>query len=111
MNPCGERPGPRRLHAVAHCRAGDKGDTSILSVFPYHARDYPLLVERLTAQRVGEHLGARVRGRVTRHLLPSLLAIQFVCERALDGGVTTSTALDTHGKALSFALLALDLDG
>jgi len=103
-------PMPRRLHELAHCRAGDKGDTSILSVFAYRAEDYPLLVERLTPEVVGEHLRARVRGPVTRHLLPGLHALQFVCEHALEGGVTTSTALDAHGKAMSCALLALRLD-
>lgn len=102
--------GARRLHDLAHCRAGDKGDTSILSVFAYRAEDYPLLVERLTVEVVREHLRARVRGPVTRHLVPGLHAIQFVCERALEGGVTISTALDAHGKAMSFALLSLRLD-
>ena len=108
MNPAAAR--PRILHELAHCRAGDKGDTSILSVFAYRAEDYPLLVERLTPQAVATHLSARVRGPVTRHLAPGLHALQFVCEHALEGGVTTSTALDTHGKAMAFALLAMRID-
>jgi hypothetical protein len=35
--------------------------------------------------------------------------LQFVCEQALDSGVTTSLALDTHGKTLSYALLELEI--
>ncbi|MFN7753556.1 MAG: hypothetical protein ACK5TE_14945 [Pseudomonadota bacterium] len=100
----------RTLHDLAHCRAGDKGDTSILSVFAYRAGDYPLLVDRLTPQAVAAHLRERVRGPVTRHLVPGQHALQFVCEHALGGGVTTSTALDAHGKAMAFALLAMPID-
>jgi hypothetical protein len=42
--------------------------------------------------------------------LPNLHALQFVCERALDTGVTTSLALDPHGKSLSYALLELTIE-
>ena len=40
----------RRLYDLAHCRAGDKGDTSILSLIAYRSEDYPLLVERVTVE-------------------------------------------------------------
>ena len=96
-----------KLYDLAHCRAGDKGDTSILSLFAYRADDYPLLVERVTAKAVRAHLGEIVQGEVTRHELPGLCALQFVCTHALGGGVTTSLALDAHGKALSYALLEM----
>jgi hypothetical protein len=38
-----------------------------------------------------------------------LHALLFTCEGALAGGVTTSLALDAHGKSLSYALLELTL--
>ncbi|MDI2029133.1 hypothetical protein QFW96_10960 [Saccharopolyspora sp. TS4A08] len=98
-----------RLHEIAHCRAGDKGDTSILSVFPLDDADYERLRRELTADRVREHLSGQVRGEVVRYELPLLKALQFTCQQALDGGVTTSLALDTHGKTLSSRLLALEL--
>jgi hypothetical protein len=97
----------RRLYDLAHCRAGDKGNTSILSVIAYRAQDYPLLVERVTVEAVQRHLRGIVRGEVRRFELPGLGALQFVCERALSGGVTTSLAQDAHGKTLSFALLEM----
>lgn len=99
----------RRLYDLAHCRAGDKGDTSTLSVIAYRPDDYPLLVERLTPERVAAHLAGIVEGEVRRYELPRLHALQFVCERALRGGVTTSLALDAHGKSLSYALLAIEV--
>jgi hypothetical protein len=96
-----------KLYDLAHCRAGDKGNTSILSVIAYRDADYALLEERLTAEAVRRHLAGIVQGAVTRHTLPQFSALQFVCEHALSGGVTTSLALDAHGKSLSFALLEM----
>ena len=96
-----------RLHELAHCRAGDKGDTSILSLIAYRAEDYPLLAQRVTAEAVKRHLRGIVEGEVRRYELPELGALQFVCDRALGGGVTTSLALDAHGKSLSYALLEM----
>jgi hypothetical protein len=96
-----------KLHELAHCRAGDKGNTSILSLIAYRAEDYPLLVERVTADAVKRHLGGIVLGKVERYELPDLAALQFVCEDSLSGGVTTSLGLDAHGKSLSYALLEM----
>ena len=64
----------------------------------------------MTAEAVAKHLAGIVRGPVRRYELPQLRALQFVCEGALAGGVTTSLALDAHGKSLSFALLEMRVD-
>ena len=96
-----------RLHELAHCRAGDKGDTSILSLIAYRAEDFPILLERVTVDAVRRHLQGIVQGDIRRYELPDLWALQFVCERSLNGGVTTSLALDAHGKSLSYALLEM----
>ena len=52
---------------------------------------------------------ACLQGAIRRHELPKLCALQFVCDGALAGGVTTSLALDAHGKALSYALLEIEI--
>jgi len=96
-----------KLHELAHCRAGDKGDTSILSLIAYRPEDYPLLEQRVTAEAVKRHLQGIVEGEVRRYELPELWALQFVCEHSLGGGVTTSLGLDAHGKSLSYALLEM----
>ena len=98
-----------KLHELAHCRAGDKGDTSILSLIAYRAEDYPLLAAQVTVEAVAAHLEGIVLGRIRRYELPALWALQFVCERSLGGGVTTSLALDAHGKSLSYALLEMEI--
>jgi hypothetical protein len=99
----------RKLADLAHCRAGDKGDTLTLSLFPLADADYPLLVEHVTAEAVEAHLGHLVRGDVRRFELPNLSALHFVCANALASGVTTSLALDADGKTLSYALLAMEI--
>ncbi len=98
-----------KLHELAHCRAGDKGDTSILSLIAYREEDFLLLVERVTVDAVRKHLRGIVQGDIRRYELPGLWALQFVCERSLNGGVTTSLGLDAHGKSLSYALLEMNV--
>lgn len=93
------------LHAIAHGRAGDKGDTSNISIIAYREAAWPILLEQVTEARVAEamaHLGA---GHVTRYALPNLHALNFVIETALQGGVNASLGQDRHGKTLSFLLL------
>ena len=98
-----------KLYDLAHCRAGDKGNTSTLSLVAYRPEDYPQLVDKVTVDAVARHLHDIVRGEIRRYELPNLHALQFVCERSLAGGVTTSLALDAHGKSLSYALLEMEL--
>ena len=100
----------RRLYDLAHCRAGDKGNTSILSVIAYRDEDYPLLVEKVTVEAVAQHMRGMITGEIRRYEMPNLSALQFVCEHALAGGVTTSLVLDAHGKSLSYALLEMSVD-
>ncbi|MVM40045.1 hypothetical protein GO730_24545 [Spirosoma sp. HMF3257] len=99
-----------KLYDIAHSRAGDKGNTLTLSLIPYSADDYPLLCDRVTADAVSRHLQYIVAGEITRYELPNLPALQFVCQQALTGGVTTSLTMDTHGKSLSYALLEMWVD-
>jgi hypothetical protein len=98
-----------KLREIAHSRTGDKGNISNISVIAYEARDYPLLLEQVTAARVKTHFAGIVQGEVVRYELPNLFALNFVTDQALGGGVTRSLALDAHGKSLSSALLDIDL--
>ncbi len=98
------------LHELAHCRAGDKGNVATLSLFPYDDALFPVLAREVTADRVRAHLAEFVAGDVVRHELPALQALHFVCHQVVDGGVTTSLALDTHGKSLSSRLLSMEVN-
>jgi hypothetical protein len=98
-----------RLGTLAHSRAGDKGDTSNVSVIAYDPAHYPHLERHVTAELVRAHLAGIVAGEVVRYALPELGALNFVLHRALGGGVTRSLALDAHGKCLSSLVLDLEV--
>lgn len=98
-----------KLREIAHSRTGDKGNISNISVIAYDAKNYELLREQVTAERVKAHFAGVVEGSVVRYELPNLAALNFVMDQALGGGVTRSLALDAHGKSLSSALLDLDI--
>ena len=94
---------------IAHARTGDKGNICNISLIAFDPRDYPRLVEHATPERVKALFAGIVRGDVRRYELPDLGALNFVMTRALGGGVTTSIALDAHGKSLSALLLDLEI--
>jgi len=93
------------LHAVAHARAGDKGNRSNISVIPYAAAAFPYLVEQVTEARVLALLAHKGATACRRYVLPKLPALNFVIDDALEGGVNYSLGLDGHGKSLSFLVL------
>ena len=97
------------LDEVAHIRTGDKGDISQISVIAYDKRDYALLAEEVTVERVVAHFAGLQIRRAVRYELPALGALNFVLEGALGGGVTRCLALDAHGKSLGAQLLDLEL--
>lgn len=99
----------QQLASIAHSRAGDKGNTLILSLIPFQESDFDFLVEHITAEKVKAHLGFQVKGEIIRYVLPDLKALQFTCFEALSSGVTTSLAMDAHGKSLSYALLQMEI--
>lgn len=99
-----------KLYDIAHSRAGDKGNTLILSLIPYDEQDYDLLCKTVSAEKVQQHFKGVINGEIVRYELPNIPALQFVCQQALSGGVTTSLVMDTHGKTMSYALLEMEIE-
>ena len=98
------------LYELAHARTGDKGNCANISLIAYLPEDYAWLVEQVTAERVAAQFAHRKPTKVVRYLPPKLGAMNFVLDGALDGGVNDALNLDMHGKALSFHLLAMQID-
>ena len=98
------------LARLAHARSGDKGDSANVGLIAYEPELYPILVEQVTAERVKEHFGPMVTGRVERFELPNLHALNFMLYGALDGGGTVSLRTDAQGKVLSTALLRMEVE-
>jgi hypothetical protein len=95
------------LHALAHARAGDKGDRLNISLIAYAPELYPILRESVTVKAVAAMFKSRQPRAVHRYELPKLNAMNFVLDGVLDGGVTQALNLDSHGKTLSYRLLEM----
>ena len=100
-----------RVYDIAHGRAGDKGNTSNISVIAYDQAGWEILHEQLTERVVMKAFAHVATGLVRRYELPKLRALNFVIEGALGGGVTRSLAQDAHGKSLSSLMLTIELKG
>ena len=98
-----------KLWEIAHSRTGDKGNISNISLIAYDAKDFEMLKEKVTAEKVKEHFKGIVNGEVVRYELPNISALNFVMYAALDGGVTRSLSVDMHGKGLSSYLLDMEI--
>ena len=98
------------LRALAHARAGDKGNTSNVSVWAYDPGDYPLIKAQITADRIKAAFPLLIQGSVDRYELDHLHGLNFVLRDALEGGVNTSLGLDSHGKSWSFLILGLEVE-
>jgi hypothetical protein len=97
------------VYELGHARAGDKGNTSNVSVIAYDDKAWRILREQLTVERVMHAYSHIAKGPITRYELPKLRALNFVIENALGGGVTVSLAQDAHGKSLSYVMLGIEL--
>ena len=98
-----------KLLDIAHSRTGDKGNISNISLIAYDEKNYSLIKEKVTAEKVKEYFSDIVKGKVVRYELDNLWALNFVMYDALGGGVTRSLAIDKHGKSLSSALLEMEI--
>ncbi len=98
-----------KLWDIAHTRTGDKGNISNISLIAFDSKDFQLIKEKITAKVVKQWYGDQVKGEVIRYELPCLGALNFVLYDALGGGVTSSSALDKHGKTLGAYLLEMPI--
>lgn len=87
------------LHALAHARSGDKGNSSNIAIFCRKPEYMPFLRSVLTTRRISEHFAAVVDGPVERFEAPGLNAFNFVLQNALAGGGMASPRIDPQGKA------------
>ena len=99
-----------RLNDIAHARSGDKGDTVNVGVIARKPEHYDLIRKTLTTERVKEHFGDMVKGKVERFEMPNIGALNFLLHEALDGGGTMSLMTDAQGKTFSTAMLRMWVD-
>lgn len=95
------------LGRIAHARSGDKGNHANVGVIAYTAAGFEFLRGELSAERVATYFAGLDLSRVERFELPRLWALNFVLYDALAGGASRSLRIDTQGKLLGTAILAM----
>jgi hypothetical protein len=100
----------RRLGDFCQARSGDKADVANIALFAPTSGSYDLIREQVTEERVTELLAPLVHGAVVRYEVPNLLALNFVCTRALGGGGPRTLRSDVLGKTFGPNLLRLPVD-
>jgi len=98
------------LFRMAHARSGDKGDGSNVGLIAYDDAGWKIIREQVTADRVRAHFEGTVRGRVDRHEVPNLRALNFLLHDSLGGGGSASLRTDAQGKTHGMALLRMEID-
>lgn len=98
------------LRDVAHCRSGEKGNNSNVSVIAYNIENYAALKELLTIESVRKIYGPITKGEITRYEVPSIGGFNFVFENILEGGRSRTLAFEESGKALSSLMLTMPLN-
>ncbi len=98
------------LREIAHCRSGEKGNGSNVSVIAYDIGDYGILKGAVTVEAVRALYGPITKGRILRYEAPAIGALNFVLEDVLEGGRSRTLAFDESGKALSSLMLTLQID-
>ena len=86
------------LREIAHSRAGDKGDTSNVSVIAYRDEFFQIISTQVTVDAVRSHFGTLVRGRITRYPLPQFSALNIVLEESLGGAQVICVDLPGNGR-------------
>ncbi len=95
------------LIQLAYARSGDKGDTSNIGLIARQPAFLPYIKAAITEQTVANWLVHLVKGKVTRYDLPSINAVNFVCEQALGGGGMGSLRNDPLGKGMAQIVLTM----
>jgi hypothetical protein len=98
------------LGTIAGARSGDKGGSANVGVWVRSDEAFRWLVATLTVDRLRELLPEAATLPVTRHVLPNLLAVNFVVDGLLGRGVAEQVRFDPQAKALGEWLRARHVD-
>ena len=105
--------GPTRrlpLGTIAGARSGDKGGGANIGLWVHTDAQYRWLTHILTVERLRELLPEAADLTVTRHLLPSIRAVNFVIDGILGKGVAYQARFDPQAKGLGEWLRSRHVD-
>jgi hypothetical protein len=99
-----------QLKDLAYARSGDKGDICNVGLIAFNEENYHKIIQAVTVKKIKEHFGGMVTGDVYLYPMPNLNCLQVVMYGALGGGATRTLRYDQTGKAMSTALLRMEVD-
>ncbi len=99
-----------KLIDIAHGRSGDKGDSANIGLIAYNDKDYGIIKNFVTAEKVKIFFEGICLGEVERFELPNIRALNFILHNTLGGGGTVSLKHDAQGKTLASALLKMEIE-
>ncbi|SDJ39211.1 Protein of unknown function [Frankineae bacterium MT45] len=88
------------LGSIAGARSGDKGGSANVGVWVHSDLEWRWLVHELTVERFQQLLPETRELEVSRHVLGSLRAVNFVIEGILGEGVAAQYRFDPQAKAI-----------
>ncbi|MFO0811675.1 MAG: hypothetical protein U0796_00545 [Gemmatales bacterium] len=92
---------------IAHSRSGDKGNHANVAIIAFTPQGYEWLKIHATAELVGQYFANLGASRVERFEADNVWGLNFMLYDALAGGASRSLRIDTQGKALGQAVLAM----
>ncbi|MEC3958629.1 acyclic terpene utilization AtuA family protein [Nocardia sp. CDC153] len=98
------------LGTIALARSGDKGGNANIGVWVRTEEQWRWLVHTLTVDELRRLLPETAELPVTRHVLPNLLALNFIVEGLLGAGVAYQARFDPQAKGLGEWLRARHLE-
>ena len=100
-----------RVGCIAVGRSGDKGSALDLTLVAVDEVAYRTIERHLTAETAGRAIARVMPGHVRRYAVPKLLALKFVVDGALPGGVYASLHAGLHWqKAAIWVLLDMEIE-
>ncbi len=100
-----------RVGDIACGRSGDKASTLDLTLVAQNEAAYRLLERTLTAERAQAEIAKAMPGTLRRYELPKLLALKYVIDGALPGGVYATLHAGLHWqKAATYVLLDMEIE-
>ncbi|MEM7406106.1 MAG: acyclic terpene utilization AtuA family protein [Pseudomonadota bacterium] len=98
------------LEQLCLSRSGDKGDTCNVGLLARSPEIYTWLKANITARFVAERFASLTQGRIDRHEVPNILALNFLVHESLGGGGTMSLLVDPQGKTYAQFMLATEVE-
>ncbi|MCP4074522.1 MAG: DUF1446 domain-containing protein [Hyphomicrobiales bacterium] len=99
-----------QLIKLAWGRSGDKGDKANIGIIARDKKYLPFIWQQLDEKTMEDWFEHFLEGKVKRYYMPGLGAINYVLDRVLEGGGTTSLRNDPQAKGYAQLALAIEIE-